>query len=59
MKYTTIALPDNFEKGDCESCPFSYFELDTDGAPYDECVFEWYREPCKLEVKEAESEVTK
>lgn len=52
MKYTTIALPDDFEKGDCERCPFSYLDYDIDGDPYDDCVFEWYREPCKLEVKE-------
>ena len=52
MKYTTIALPDDFEKGDCERCPFSFLDYDIDGDPYDDCVFEWHREPCKLEVGE-------
>lgn len=50
MKRVTIDLPDDFEPGQCDECPFSYedWEMDELGSLY--CVFHYRYSDCKLEV---------
>lgn len=52
MKRVMIDLPDDFEPGQCDECPFSYedWEMDELGSLY--CVFHYRYSDCKLEVRE-------
>ena len=52
MKYTTIALPDEFEKGDCDVCPFCYEEY-IEGDGYEGfCIFHCRYDECPIEIGE-------
>lgn len=53
MKQTTINLPDDFEKGQCDICPFIYEEFNDINLEFDQfCVFHWRYDKCELEVVE-------
>lgn len=54
MKQTTINLPDDFEKGQCDICPFMYEEFYVNvNTGFDRfCVFGWKYDKCELEVVE-------
>ena len=54
MKYALLELPDNFKKGCCQDCPFSYTEwFDDDGYTdcQDVCVFNSRYDECPLDIK--------
>ena len=48
MKQTTIKLPEDFEKGCCQDCPFAYPDEDY---KY-HCVFWWRYSECELDIEE-------
>jgi hypothetical protein len=53
MQYTTIALPDDFEKGDCDVCPFCYEEyVGGEDGVIDHCVFMKRYDECPIETGE-------
>lgn len=52
MKQTTINLPDDFEKGQCDICPFMFEEFDINLGFDMFCVFSWKHDKCELEVVE-------
>jgi hypothetical protein len=54
MKYTKIDLPDDFEKGQCVDCPFSFMATTglSDDEYYDNyCVFFCRFDECPLEIE--------
>lgn len=53
MKYTVIELPDNFKKGACSNCPFSYWdhqELSHEGWYY--CTLKKKDSECPIKVRD-------
>ena len=55
MKQTTIKLPDGFEKGQCQECPFSYFCDLGGGLGYEwVCSMNYLWNECPLEIEEEE-----
>ena len=50
MKFTTIKLPDDFEKGMCHNCPFSYEDEQDISSVI--CVFHCRYDECPLEIGE-------
>ena len=51
MKYVSIELPENFEKGDCYNCPFQYFEVNGFDGCDSRCIFSCRPIECPLEIK--------
>ena len=55
MKRTTIKLPEDFEKGQCQECPFSYFCDLGGGLGYEwVCSMNYLWNECPLEIEEAD-----
>lgn len=49
----TVEVEDTFEKGCCQSCPFSYLDWDARYEEFDSCcVIVSHYEECPLEVVE-------
>ena len=54
MKQTTIKLPDDFCKGDCRNCPFSYRDWCNDGGVY--CSMGYWHNECPLVITEVKED---
>ena len=51
-----VEVPYSFEKGSCESCPFSYTQTYDEGDGYydmfDRCILESYSDECPIQFIE-------
>lgn len=51
MKYVKIKLSDDFERGDCEFCPFGYYDEDDEYDYFWHCSMGFGNE-CLLKIEE-------